>query len=61
MKRKNEEHPEALRALQKIENKEYETWEIQRLIKVICASGEFNYIRRAVLMLEQDGHNPLNR
>lgn len=61
MKRKNKEHPEAQKALQKIETKNYEPWEIQRMMNFICATGEFSLIRRAILFLESDGHNPLNR
>lgn len=61
MKKNKEEHPEAIRAIQRIETKEYEEWQIQGLLKVICESGKFNLIRRAILLLEADGHNPLNR
>jgi hypothetical protein len=61
MKKKTEENPEALRAIKKIETKEYEPWEIQGLLKTICESGKFSLIRRAILLLELDGYNPLNR
>lgn len=55
------EHSEAHAALTKIENKNYEPWEVSRLLKVICASGEWGLIRKAVRLLEDDGFNPLNR
>lgn len=53
--------PEAQAALQKIETRNFEPWEVDRLLKTICASGEFGLIRRAILFLEADGYNPLKR
>ena len=59
--KKKSEFPEADKAMLRIEAKDYEPWEIQRLLGAICATGEFSRIRRAILFLEKDGYNPLNR
>lgn len=60
MKNETELH-EAHAALQKIETRNFEPWELDRLIKTICRSGEWGLIRKMIRVLEDDGFNPLNR